>query len=401
MVTGDGCASNWETIENNWIWINGNTTHKSDCSEWDVGYAPNSDHSKWNNAELNIETKTQLIIIASLLTTGLIANVVFGLIGVSSFQSMFCGLNQMQLILLLPLIGPFVPSKVVQFIAGTVSFINLKAIFNPFEFFRENIHILSIAFNDFTYNQRISYLSLIEFENQSTLNNMISYIFILFLFFTIHFIVLLCSKIFIKAFKRIKLLNNIAEKLYKWFTLGLYIRWLFEIYLYILIACLSELYLFRFNNTDHLASKIISAIVFAFCIFVIVVCLLLILIGSPTVSVSRHRPCGHCFDGLQRSKLRRVHALLFFVRRTAFCMLILLFADLAMLVKVWLYAAMQFAYLTTVWVLRPFEQKKDNVIEIINEFIYLILCLILTYLNAPERWSIVLQYAYFKLNYLT
>ena len=126
----------------------------------------------------------------------------------------------------------------------------------------------------------------------------------------------------------------------------------------------------------------------------IVVCLLLILTGSPTVSVSRHRPCGHCFDGLQRSKLRRVHALLFFVRRTAFCVLILLFADLAMLVKVWLYAAMQFAYLTTVWVLRPFEQKKDNVIEIINEVIYFSFWIFLTYFNTKVRFSLTIQYVF-------
>ena len=39
-VSEDGWSSDCSTIENGWIWINGNTTHQSDCSMWNVGYQP-------------------------------------------------------------------------------------------------------------------------------------------------------------------------------------------------------------------------------------------------------------------------------------------------------------------------------------------------------------------------
>ena len=117
-VSGDGCASDWTTIEDRWTWVNGSTTHKSDWSIWDAGYEPNSTKTHWDIA--STPSDITALIILTLFTT--LINASFSLISSiksqSSIQSTFSGLNQLQLILLLPLIGAFVPTKVVQFIAG-------------------------------------------------------------------------------------------------------------------------------------------------------------------------------------------------------------------------------------------------------------------------------------------
>ena len=59
-VSGDGWTSDWTTIEDGWIWVNGSTTHKSDWSKWDSGYEPNKDHSLW---EISSTSKEASILI--------------------------------------------------------------------------------------------------------------------------------------------------------------------------------------------------------------------------------------------------------------------------------------------------------------------------------------------------
>ena len=63
-VSGDGWTSDWTTVEDEWIWLNGSTTHKSDWSKWDAGYEPNSQKLKWKAAETSFEISILLIIFA-------------------------------------------------------------------------------------------------------------------------------------------------------------------------------------------------------------------------------------------------------------------------------------------------------------------------------------------------
>ena len=393
---GDGWANNWKKIEDNWIWVNGSTIHKSDWSDWDSGYEPNSDSSKWVVSELGIETKAQLGVLGAVVSAAIIANTISSILGMSSFQSAFGGLNQLQLILLLPLIGPFIPDKVVQFIAGMVNFIFTKSILNPIEFMQSNtIYIHKNLCESFTYDQSKSYLALIKYNDQSTFNNLINYAYLFILFFIIHFIILFITKL-LSLFKATGFWSKIIKKGFEWFTLGIYIRELIEIYLYILIAWCSELYLFRFNNTQHLASKIISAVVFFFCNVIIVIWLWLILNSKDTspAQYQKRKLWGHCFSGLQIEQSFKFYTLLFFIRREVFWVLILIFEDLDMMLKISMYSVIQFVYFAIIWVMRPFEHQKDNLIDFINEVIYLVLCLMLWYWNTSERWNSVIEYIY-------
>ena len=82
----------------------------------------------------------------------------------SSTQSLFRGLNQLQLILLLPLIGAYIPVKVVQFIAGMNIALDIMTYIKIGGYIQRKMQILN-------YSQTNSYLYLINFKDGSSLFN--------------------------------------------------------------------------------------------------------------------------------------------------------------------------------------------------------------------------------------
>ena len=65
-----------------------------------------------------------------------------------------------------------------------------------------------------------------------------------------------------------------------------------------------------------------------------------------------------------------------------------------MILKISVYSIIQFVYLIIVLVMRPFEFVKDYLLDLVNETIYLVLCLMLIYWNKSERWNSVVENTY-------
>ena len=65
-----------------------------------------------------------------------------------------------------------------------------------------------------------------------------------------------------------------------------------------------------------------------------------------------------------------------------------------MILKISVYCVIQFVYLVIIWVMRPFEFVKDYLLDLVNETIYLVLCLMLIYWNKLERWNSVVENTY-------
>ena len=167
-IDGDGCTYNWMKIEDNWIWVNGNTTHKSDWSSCQFGYESNTDHSIWEYVKLSYQFTLYQILLLITIIVATIANLIGQLNNTSSFLSTFSWINQIQLIFLLPLIGPYISSVVVRFIAGVSICLN----FFPFSISNYLNQSFILSKESFlSYNQTIDYLSLIKFEDQSAIIN--------------------------------------------------------------------------------------------------------------------------------------------------------------------------------------------------------------------------------------
>ena len=172
---------------------------------------------------------------------------------------------------------------------------------------------------------------------------------------------------------------------------------IFQYYLFLVIASLSELYLFRFNNTDHLISKIFSSILLLIWNIIIVLWVCLIfstkIIEDGELQFKRRR-CIHWFSGLKERRISRFYTLLFFLRRQLFWVLILLFKDIKMIVKVSVYSLMQLVYIVILWFHRPFKYSKELIIDLINEFVYLSLWVMLIHFNTEDVWNSVIQNVY-------
>lgn len=104
------------------------------------------------------------------------------------------------------------------------------------------------------------------------------------------------------------------------------------------------------------------------------------------------------FSGIRGSKRARLYSLLFLIRRTLFCCIVIFFnVEWSLIAKISLYVSVQLIYLSLIMFLRPFAEFKDNMLEIINEVFYTILCVSLLYLNRPDRWNKVFENCYMGL----
>ena len=388
-VSGDGWTSDWTKVEDEWIWLNGSTIHKSDWSKWDSGYEPNSQKLKWKVAEKSFEIWILLIIFAVIFTLRTLLSLISAFRGFSSIQGTFSGLNQVQLILLLPLVGAFIPTRVIQFIAGMKLALNLLA-------YVEVVDMVPIDFRKLDYSQPISYLYLINFTSQSSLLNFMNFAYPILLMLLVHSIWAFI-KCVDKNADQSKWIVKIIFKTYEGMTFGNYIRMILFYHLYLLIASLSELYLFRFNKTDSKDSKIFAT--FLFLLWTLITAFAFCQIFSIKLQTSEddvkeRRPCIRWFSGLKENKISRLYGVLFFVRRQVFWVLILLFQDISMIVKVSLYVCLQFVYITILCFLRPFSFNKDMAVDLIFELIYFVLCILLTHFNTESAWNKDMQYTY-------
>ena len=103
-------------IENNWVWSNNNTAHRDVCTKWVIGYEPNSTKDAWIVKETSRDIQNISYSIVVLTSIGLVWNIVCSTWSNSSFQSSLAMINSIQLLLLLPLIGSYLPQNVIQFI---------------------------------------------------------------------------------------------------------------------------------------------------------------------------------------------------------------------------------------------------------------------------------------------
>ena len=186
-------------------------------------------------------------------------------------------------------------------------------------------------------------------------------------------------------------------------TFGLYIRIIMQQYLFLLIISLSELYLFRFNSEDHFTSKIFSAVLLSICHAIVLVWFWVVFVPTTEQkeqteqtdqSQTKRRLWAHWTNGLQDKLWKRIFAILFFIRRIVFWVLILLFKDLSMYLKVWSYSAIQLSYIAILCFLRPFQHTKDMLSNWVNEGVYFVLCILLTFFNTEDRWSLAVENMY-------
>ena len=97
--------------------------------------------------------------------------------------------------------------------------------------------------------------------------------------------------------------------------------------------------------------------------------------------------CGGWFSGLKDSRLTRIHTFLFFLKRFLQWVVLFMLKDLSTGAKLGFFFGLQVVFFVAYIIIKPHKQYKDQLIEIINELIYIILISRLFYFNDQTDWT--------------
>jgi cysteine-rich repeat protein len=116
LINGDGCQNDCITMDENWICVGGNAYNKDKWSECPMGYTNNEDHSECVPEKISAEIEAASIASSTILGAGIVVNGLNSILGNSAPQASLNMVNAVQLLLLLPLIGAYLPKSVLDFI---------------------------------------------------------------------------------------------------------------------------------------------------------------------------------------------------------------------------------------------------------------------------------------------
>jgi len=178
----------------------------------------------------------------------------------------------------------------------------------------------------------------------------------------------------------------IVMKLFQMFTFTIYLRYLIEVYQYMLISSISELFeTSKSSGFIYVDSFPIACIIVAFW-----VCFLIFAI-SHYLWVHYHPESikgtlRELYNGMKANLGSRLYIILFMVRRIAFVALLLSLEDYLIfkLVAMLTYQGFYYAYLLR---FRPFDDKKASIIDIIGETCFCYYLAYLMHFNKKEDWG--------------
>ena len=388
-------VTNWNkwTTSSTIIWEIWNTGYTKNSGNW-LSQSSNSGTGSSNPNPSTTSTSETSQTVKSLdiatksaagATTG--AVVLSSIISTSSFASVWLMINQLQMFFLLLLTGVYFPKDAIDAILGSKIFL-FPFSYVPFI----KINMLSKLSNYFQIDQNDLMLEKIGVESESTFLNIYSFS-CSFLFAVIfHLIVAIVYRwsTWLNSPKRWKFLSKIIRlaivKLFYFLTFGYYIRSLIETYQYMLISSISEIKNISLNSLPKIISFSISiALVVLWVGF-----LLFSFIVSRKINQIHHEEremLGEFFIGLKRTKAARLYTVFLLLRRLAFVSLLITLASVYSFYTMLALIIIQLCYFVFLVIVRPFDEIKNNIIEIMNELYFGILLWWLFYFKSEDRWT--------------
>ena len=170
VVSGDGWASDCMLIEPGWSWYGGWFGLTDVWVQWDLGYDPNTDYSTCIGAEAPRDVKALSAAAELSAYLGVSSNLLLTVFSSSSSSSSnsFGMINQIQLVIIFPLIGPYLPQKIYDYLKSmSTSLFNLD--FLPTSNSENTVSFKSL----FDYKQQNSYLYLLQLKSGSAFVNIL------------------------------------------------------------------------------------------------------------------------------------------------------------------------------------------------------------------------------------
>ena len=390
-ISGDGWPSDCSKVEDGWSWYGGWFGVTDVWVQCDLGYDPNPDYSSWIGAEAPRDVKALSAAAALSAYLGVSSNLVLTVFSssTSSSSNSFGMINQIQLVIIFPLIGPYLPQKIYDYLKSmSTSLFNLN--FLP----TSNTESI-ISFKDvFDFKQQNSYLYLLELKSGSAFVNILDLTTTVGFVIWIHIILLIIFTILHKL-GRFNVVKKIISKILAMLTFGFYIGVWLETYLLFWLVEFSEIHYQNKNGVKNLKSTVMSYVILFFMLLFISLAFWQWLKSRTTEGLERLKYFKLLVEDMKPKWIWRAYWLLFLLRRTVFLAIIFFMGELEMIVKVILFVIIQMFYLGYIAILRPQGAFKDNIIDFVNEVFYFYFVGFLLYYNSEERWSDTVTDVYF------
>ena len=186
-----------------------------------------------------------------MVVSGMVVSAIASVFTGSSPSAVFSMINNLQLMLLLPMVAEYVSNTVKSLILGT-SFAILS-----FDFIDiDKIRFVNDLTNWMSYPQSDEYLNDLGFRSGSAIINYLPLMATIILIGLIHLLVTCCYSCS-KQKKESSKCRKPSDFLFKMFTFNIYIRLILEGYVFILVSTLTELSKTNFETTPTVVSFIL------------------------------------------------------------------------------------------------------------------------------------------------
>ncbi|CAI2379329.1 unnamed protein product [Moneuplotes crassus] len=354
-------------------------TKDTKCSQCKDGYKFSQDGKSCDEELLPTQAlaTTTAVVIAASASIGAASSIVSSGSGSSSIWAV---MNQYQLYLLFPLIQTYLPGDFVFYLT-------------EFELFNFDFEFLDKAkapgieslVDDLDYNASSAIFSQNGFSSGSFVVNQ-------FQFFKVIGILGIFNFVFIGVYYLIPKLRQkeCSKKIYGWlipfFYFAAYIRMVIEAFLFAFISCLLEITTFS-SLTKQPVSFCFSLVFFSCFISLPFLIYQHFKKYNENGEVRDSSKLSEFYEGYANGKKNKLYTIVFLTRRiaTAVCLVCMRNTPASMICLI--FFVIQLLHFQYLIFNRPFESKKDNIIEVLNEAVFLTLTLIITLFQEESDWK--------------
>ena len=385
-VSGDGCTADWLTIETSYVWSGGSSTSKDVCKMCSSINKTNSSKSKCIASSINTNSKVLVSLLFMLIAIGIAFGVMnsiwFGLIP----HSFFSAINQLQLFIIVPLLGGITADEILDFDRGISVWL--------FSFYF--VPVKNLFGSAITYDQDIPYLERIYIESNSSPANLASVFAVIFLLIVIHLIVWLIKMWARENCKNSKL-TKVIEGTLSFFKFGVYVIFLMECFVYFMLLCVSELERHRLTEDTEIVSFTFAVLLAIFWLAMVsIACYEWMKSYNPTLY--QNQTYFSClFYGVKDDWKYRWLGFLFLMRRLLLCIVVLSIRFASFTTKVGVFTGIQICYFLFLCITRPYKARQDNITEIVTEFFNIVFPAFYFYFNSDSTWTSGIAYFYISL----
>ena len=390
LADGDGWTSQW-IVEDGYVWVGGELGVTDVWFQCDMGYDPNPDFSVCVGATVPLDAKSVALASAAAAMAGVAANALLAAFtsGSSGSTSSFGMMNQLQLVILIPMLRTYLPDKIYNYLKSmSTSLFNIN--FLPTSDSSSFVSFQSL----FDYNQQDSYLKLLGLTSGSAFVNILNLSVTVGCVICLHIVILILFLI-IRKIVRLRVIKNLIVKILEILTFGFYIGVWLETYILFILVDFSEINLHFKRGIKNMSSCVMSYIILGFMTLFIFLTLWQWIKSKNPESFEKQKYFKVLVDGMRPKWICRSYFLAFLVRRTLFGIILFFWASLDMIVRVVLFVIVQFLITVYMVVLRPQEELKERISDIINEVFFLFFGVFLLYFNTQDRWTDTSADAYF------